>query len=87
MTRDSARDAAVEQRLEREIDLIEGAMRLVASGAATRTVIAGLRLADAALAIADRRAEGLGVEVSAIRAAGDVGRDVIVQRRPDAGPR
>jgi hypothetical protein len=68
--------------LERETELIASAMRLVAAGGATRAIVAGLRLTDAALAIAARDAAELGVIVEAIARPDHRGLDALVRRRP-----
>ena len=79
--------ADVRQLIDQEADLIASAMRLVASGVAPRTVVAGLRLTDAALTIAARQAGGLGVRVEAIWRPDETGQDVVVTRLVGAGTR
>lgn len=71
----------LQDRIDLEVDLIDSAMRLVASGAATRTIVAGLRVPDAAMTIAARRAGWLDVEIDSIWRPGESGHDVIVRRR------
>ena len=55
----------VERTLDREIELLTSAVRLVAAGAATATTVAGLQLAEAAmLAVAPlARQHGVGMEM------------------------
>ena len=72
----------VRQLVDQEADLITSAMRLVAAGAARRTVVAGLGLPDAALALAAGQARALGVRVEAIERPDGTGCDVVVTRRP-----
>lgn len=74
------RTAEVRQLIDQEADLIASAMRLVAIGASPRTIVAGLRLTDAALTIANRQAPGLGVRVEAIWRPDETGHDVVVTR-------
>lgn len=69
-------------RLSIEVDLIESAIQLVASGAATRSIVAGLSLAEAALPIAARRARDMAIELGAVPRIGGAGLDVVVSRRP-----
>lgn len=72
--------AEIRQVVDQEADVIASAMRLVAAGGARRTVVAGLQLTDAALAIAEVRAAGLGVQVEAIPRPDQPGHDVVVTR-------
>lgn len=65
--------------IDREVALIDSAMRLVASGAATRALVAGLRMADVAALIAGRNAAGSGVIVEIVDGFDARGRDVIVR--------
>lgn len=73
-------DAVVRSVIDQEAELIASAMRLVASGGATRAVVANLSLADAAMTIAARKASGLGVELESIWRPDEHGHDVIVRR-------
>ena len=70
--------ADVRQLIDQEADLIASAMRLVAAGVSPRTTVAGLRMTDAALAIAARQAAGLGVRVESIARPDRRGCDVVV---------
>lgn len=65
-----------------EVGLIESAMRLVASGAATRTIVAGLVMTDAALAITAGLAREMDVELGTVPRFDAPGMDVVVMRRP-----
>ena len=71
--------------LEREVDLVLGAMRLVASGGARRTIVAGLCSATDVLAIAGASAEAVGVVLEAVPRRHLPGIDIAVHRRSD-GP-
>jgi hypothetical protein len=66
--------------LEREAELIVSAMRLVAAGFASRSIVAGLGMTDSALAIVAGQAASLGVVVEAIARPDRQGRDVLVRR-------
>jgi hypothetical protein len=67
---------------DREADLVESAIRLVASGAAARTVVAGLHDAEAAVGVLRWLASSAGVSLETIDRAGQSGRDVVVRRLP-----
>lgn len=72
----------VRDTLDREAELIASAVRLVASGGSPRTVVAGLRLGEAALAIVQPLAKDLQVVLEPLWRADEVGTDVVV-RLPD----
>ncbi len=74
----------VQRTIDREVDLIASAIDLVASGGATATTVAGLRLADAALAIVRPRADASGVIVEALWGADEGTTDVRVHRIGEA---
>jgi hypothetical protein len=76
----------VQRTIDREVDLISGAIDLVASGGATATTVAGLRLAEAALAIVRPRAAASGVIVEALWSADEGTTDVRVRRVDAAHP-
>jgi hypothetical protein len=80
-------DADAPDPVDDEAELIVSAMRLVASGASRRTVVAGLRTTEAALDIAVRGATGLGVLVATIPRPDRSGLDVVVTRLASAVPR
>ena len=80
-----ASDADVRALIDQEADLIASAIRLVAAGVSPRTVIAGLRMAAAALAIAAPQADDLGVRVDLIGRPDQHGCDVVVTTLMDAG--
>jgi len=67
--------------LERETGLIVSAMRLVSGGGATRAIVAGLRLTEAALRIAAVDAADLGVIVERIARPDRQGHDVLIRPR------
>jgi hypothetical protein len=72
----------VQRTIDREAELVASAVRLVASGGAQRTVVAGLRLGEAALTIVGPLAVSLGVLLEPMWRADEEGTDVVV-RRPD----
>ena len=91
MDRETDRTAdVVPATLEHEMRLINEAIALVASGAATRrTVVAGLRLGDELLETAQRMADEAGVRLVPLWHADEHGIDIAVERRPavtDAAP-
>jgi len=68
----------VRATLDRETDLLLGAIRLVATGGARSADIAGLRLAESAMAIARPEAEALGLVLSPLWRPDESGCDVHV---------
>lgn len=70
----------VRDTIDREAALISSAVRLVASGASSRTVVAGLRLAEAALTVARPLAMELHVVLEPLWSADEDGTDVVVSR-------
>jgi hypothetical protein len=75
----------VQDTLDREADLLAGAIRLVASGGARRTTVGGLRLAEPAMALVQPLADGLGVVLEPLWRTDEEGLDVLVRRaEPDA---
>jgi hypothetical protein len=74
----------VQRTIDREVDLIASAIDLVASGRATATTVAGLRLAEAALTIVRPRAAARGVLVEALWGADEGTTDVRVRRIGEA---
>jgi len=65
-----------------EIELVLSAMRLVAAGVTARTVVAGLRGPEDALALAGDAARELGVIVEPLPRAAGPGIDIAVRRHP-----
>jgi hypothetical protein len=78
-------DDALRDRLDGELRLVEQAILLVASRAAPRVTVAGLRLGDAILDAARRLAEEAGVRVVPLWAPDDGRTDIRVEadRRTD----
>ncbi len=76
----------VQRTIDREVELIASAIDLVASGSARATTVAGLRLAEAALAIVRPRADASGVIVEALWGADEGTTDVRVRRVDEAHP-
>jgi hypothetical protein len=70
----------VQGTLDREADLLAGAIRLVASGGASRTTVGGLQLAEAAMALVRPLADGSGVILEPLWRADESGHDVLVRR-------
>ena len=70
----------VKATIDREAELLASAVRLVASGAASRTTVGNLRLSEAAIAIVRPLAAELGVELEPIWRTDEEGLDVLVRR-------
>jgi hypothetical protein len=70
----------IQGTLDREADLLAGAVRLVASGGAARTTVGGLRLAEPAMALVQPLADGLGVVLEPLWRTDEEGLDVLVRR-------
>lgn len=70
----------VQGTLDREADLLAGAIRLVASGGARRTIVGGLRLAEPAMALVLPLADGLDVVLEPLWRTDEEGMDVLVRR-------
>ena len=71
---------AVTATLEHEMQLINEAIALVASGTTARTVVAGLRLGDQLLPSAQRMALQAGVRLVPLWHADEHGLDIAVER-------
>ena len=71
---------AVPATLDQEMRLINEAIALVASGAAPRTTVAGLRLGDALLDAAQRVASDAGVRIVPLWRDDEAGVDLAVER-------
>lgn len=56
----------VRRAIDREVALVEGAIDLVASGGALSTMVVGLRLTDAVIAIVEPHAVRLGIAIEPI---------------------
>jgi hypothetical protein len=70
----------IQGTLDREADLLAGAIRLVASGSAPRATVGGLRLAEEAMALVRPLADGSDVVLEPIWRADETGHDVLVRR-------
>ena len=75
----------VQSTIDREVDVLESAIRLVASGATTRTVVAGLRLSEAVMPLVTPIAQRHGVTLEPIYRTDEEGWDIVV-RRPAVEP-
>lgn len=73
---------SVPDTLAVELDLIRGAVALVAGGTSRRVVVAGLRFGPALLEPARRMARQAGLEVVPDWTADEAGVDIAVERRP-----
>jgi diphthamide synthase (EF-2-diphthine--ammonia ligase) len=83
MDRASDRTAdAVPATVEHELRLINEAIAMVASGAAPRTVVAGLQLGDQLLETAQRMADQAGVRLTPLWHADEHGLDIEIDRGP-----
>jgi len=74
--------AEVERTLDREVELLMSAIYLVASGGAPAATVAGLRLAEAAMAIVRPRAVERGLMMEALWGPDERTCDVRVRRPP-----
>lgn len=72
----------VEAQLDREIELVRGAIRMVASGNSPRMTVAGIRFGEAVIRICRPLATSADVVLEPIWRADESGCDVIV--RPQA---
>jgi hypothetical protein len=72
----------VERTLDREVELLMSAVLMVASGGSRSTTVAGLRLAEAAMAIVQPRAVERGLILEALWGADESTCDVRVRRPP-----
>jgi len=75
--------ADLDRELDRELDLVLGAMRLVASGGARRTIVAGLCSTSAVVALAAATADAIGVALEPLPRRDRPGFDIAIRRRPD----
>ena len=73
----------VRETIDREAGLLESAVRLVASGATPRTVVGGLRLTEAAMAVVQPLAAKLGIVLEPLWRTDEEGLDVLVRRASD----
>lgn len=74
----------VQRTIDREADLLMGAILLVASGGARSTTVAGLRLGEAVMAVVGPFAAESGVILEPLWSADEGGCDVRVRPAPDA---
>jgi hypothetical protein len=79
--RDLAEGTLLSAELERDLDLVESAMLMVASGAASRATVVGIHQTRAAIAVARHEAIRLGLILRAIERP-DGGEDVAVSFAP-----
>ncbi len=71
----------VQAQLDREIELVRGAIRMVASGASTRVTVAGIRFGEAVIRICRPLATSADVVIEPIWGAEETGADVVVRQR------
>ena len=71
----------VEAQLDRETELVRGAIRMVASGAAPRMTVAGIRFGEAVIDICRPMASYSNVSIEPIWHPHDNGCDVVVRER------
>lgn len=74
----------VQRTIDREVELLTGAIYMVASGAAPSTTIAGLRLGEAAMAVVAPLAADRGVILEPLWGPDEGGCDVRVRRATSA---
>jgi hypothetical protein len=75
----------IERTLDREVELLTSAVRFVASGGATSTTVAGLQLAEAAMAVVAPIAREHGVVMDMLWGPDERASDVRVRGRPGDG--
>jgi hypothetical protein len=68
----------VQRQLDREVELVRGAIRMVASGASSATTIAGIRFGEQAINLSRLQASAAGVSLASIWRIDDSGCDVRV---------
>ena len=72
-------EASVSAGLKAEMDIVEGAILMVAAGHSTRVTLAGLTFGEELLPIADSLAAQRGVQVDRLWSADDAGADLIIE--------
>jgi hypothetical protein len=80
MTDPGAAALHVQQTIDREVELVTSAINLVASGAATTTVVAGMQMTAAVLEILRPLAAERGVVLESLWSADEISNDVRVRR-------
>jgi len=84
MDRSSDRStSSVGRTLDKEMDLVEEAIAMVADGGAPRIVLGGLQFGEALLTSAGRMASEAGVRLVPLWMPDDVGADIAVERIAD----
>ena len=73
-------NSEIERALDREVDLVLSAVTLVARGVAPSTIVAGLQLGEAVLAVAQPIAGAQGVVLEAMWGPDESGLDIRVRR-------
>lgn len=76
---DQIRDA-----IDREVELVEGAIAMVASGASTAMTVAGLRFGEAVLKVVLRDHPGLAISITPLWRTDESGCDIRVTKPPHA---
>jgi hypothetical protein len=71
--------------IDHEVDLVNSAVDLVASGGARSTIVAGLRLSEPVVAIVRPRAAERGIDIELLWGSGETTADVRI-RRIDVSP-
>ncbi len=74
----------IQRTIDREVELLTGAIYLVASGGAPSATVAGLRLGEAAMAVVTPLAADRGLILEPLWGADEGGVDVRVRRAVDA---
>jgi hypothetical protein len=70
----------IQRALDREVDLVLSAVTLVARGVAPSTIVAGLQLGEAVLAVVQPMADAQGVVLEAMWGSDERGFDIRVRR-------
>ncbi len=84
MDRNEPATTEVQRTIDREADLLAGAIYMVASGAARSTTVAGLKLADAAILVVGPLAAERGLILEPLWGGDEAGFDVRVRRATSA---
>jgi len=72
----------VQSAIDREVDLVNSAIDLVAAGGAQSALVGGLRLADAVLEIVSPHARAAGISLEPLWGADEGVTDIRVRRGP-----
>jgi hypothetical protein len=80
-TREYAINLEARQRINHELDLVRGAIELVATGSSRRVTVSGLLFGEQLLERAQRLGAANGLEVHPLWKSGEQGCDIVVEAR------